>query len=283
MPERKVFVLTNKKQYFGAKLSKYSFERTLPADSNIAVEIVVVNDLPLFQQFEGATFRRGDETRTYTLDDLQSFTLARFLPPELMEYTGQALPIDPDIFALSDVTELFDMAVEGKAIAACENKGFWDSSVMLLDCSKLRHWKVAEMLTALETGEEDYATYMQLKKEQSVYPISRIWNSIDVLTEDTKILHTSNRETQPWKTGLPIDFTRNRLPKLFGIIPREPIFKLLGKIETTYQPHPDSGIENFFIELAKDAYTAGVFTKEELEVEMRQNHVRHDMATLLNI
>ena len=94
------------------------------------------------------------------------------------------------------------------------------------------------MLEKLGKRELDYTEQMQLVHENndSILEVSRVWNSIDELNDETKVLHTSKRETQPWKTGLPIDFTRNKMPKLFGVIPREPIHAILGKTKNTYQP-----------------------------------------------
>ena len=40
------------------------------------------------------------------MEDLQSFTPLRFMPPQLMGYEGRAIVIDPDVFAVGDVYEL---------------------------------------------------------------------------------------------------------------------------------------------------------------------------------
>ena len=282
--ERKIFIHTNRKQLFGGKISKFSFERFLPKDSGITVEFIIVNDLPAFQAFDGVTYKFNDNVeRTYSFNDLQSFTLSRFMPPELMQYTGQSIVIDPDIFALTDVTELFNLGQKnGTAITACSKKGHWDSSVMVMDNSQLTHWSMQDILDRLKNKTATYTQIMQLHAEKSVTELDRQWNSLDVLNEETKILHTTGRETQPWKTGLPIDFTRNKMQKLFGIIPREPIHALLGKTKKTYQQHPDQHIEDWFIALVVDAYKADAFTEAELQKEMDANNVRHDMLDILH-
>ena len=108
-----------------------------------------------------------------------------------------------------------------------------------------------------------------------------IWNSFDKITEKTKALHTTRRITQPWKTGLPIDFTPNPMPKIFGIIPRELIHKLLGKYPTHYLPHPDKEVEKFFINLVHEALEAGAITRYEIEEAIREKHVRSDLLNLI--
>lgn len=281
---KKIFIHTNDKQSVGAVLAKYAIERLLPQNSDITVEYINVDTIPAFKSFAGKSYLRAGVVSTYDPKDLQSFTLSRFMPPELIGYEGKAIVIDPDIFAIKDVSSLFELDMKGCAIACCEKKGHFDTSMMLLDCAKLRHWNIERLLSDLAEKKIDYVfDVMSLKHEPegSILPIPRIWNNLDILTLDTYFLHTTNRLTQPWKTGLPIDFTVNPLPKLFGIIPREPIHKLLGKYPTKYLPHPDTNIEKFFITLAKDGYKAGVLTKEYLQQEMSANHIRKDTLTLI--
>lgn len=283
MPRYYAFIQTNNKQLFGAKVAKFALERHSGGPHSIAVEILNSDDIPVFKNFEGTEYRfKGNEMRTYRREDLQSFTLTRFMPPEHMRFEGRALVIDPDIFALADVRELLDRDMGGNAVRACRKKDAWDTSVMLLDCARLTHWKIEDMLERLSKKEADYDTLMTLKEEASVGELKRVWNHLDTLTPETKMLHTTGRLTQPWKTGLPIDFTRNRMPKIFGIIPREPVHKLLGKYPSTYQPHPDKNIEKFFFDLVRDALQAGAISKKEIESEIRSGNIRKDFLSLLN-
>jgi len=272
-----VFIHTNNKQHIGAVLGKFSIERKLPTGSDITVRIINVDNLPAFESFAGKTYLRGGKEVVYDPLDLQSFTLSRFMPPEEMGFAGRAIVIDPDIFATGDITPLMNMDMEGRAIAACKKGDSWQSSSMLMDCSKLTHLKISELLRKLEEKKLDYTDIMSLKKETSIKEIPSIWNSLDTLTPETKLLHTTNRLTQPWRTGLPIDFTRSPMPKIFGIIPREPLHKLLGKYPTKYLPHPSKEIEKFFFTLVSDAMKAGVLTNEKIQIEIDQGHVRKDI------
>ncbi|HVM58719.1 MAG TPA: hypothetical protein VMT80_00060 [Candidatus Paceibacterota bacterium] len=274
---RGIFIQANRKQYLGALIAKHAMEtRGKAKEHGILVSIMLVEEMPAYMKYAGMRYQRRGEMRTHDPADLQFFTLSRFAPPELMHYEGRAIVIDPDIFALADVAPLFDLDLKGNALAACPSKGGFDSSVMVLDCAKLRHWSIEKILGALKDGTADYDDWMRLRKE-SVLPLSRDWNSLDHLTDETKLLHTTNRLTQPWKTGLPIDFTRNKMPKIFGIIPREPIQKMFGSYATHYQPHPNTEIERLFFTLAREAIQDGAVSRNALQAEIAARHVRPDL------
>ena len=275
------FIQSNKKQILGAYLAKYAFEKLYKGSDKIETTIMLVEDIPEFRNFVGKKYKRGEREITYNPSDLQSFTLTRFMPPELMNFDGRAVVIDPDIFAISDVSYLFEMNLGNNSIAACRKKDAWDSSVMVLDCQKLKHWKVSDWLQKLENLKMDYDRIMTLKDERDVLEIPRTWNSLDYADLETKFLHTTNRLTQPWRTGLPIDFTRQKMPKLFGIIPREPIHKILGKYPTHYQKHKDENIEKIFLFLLKNAMRDGVINRYVIEQEVSAGHVRKDIFDIL--
>lgn len=271
---RTIYICTNRKQLFGARIAKYAMEtRGRARECGIPVHLIKVEEVAAFQAFVGTPYRPG--YGPYTFDDLQSFTLTRFMPPERMGFEGRAFVIDPDIFAVSNISELFALDLDENAIAACKKNNYWDASAMLLECSKLTHWKIDDLLEQLAEPRLDYKTLMELQKEQ-VVELDRKWNRLDKLNPDTRLLHTTNRLTQPWKTGLPIDFTFNPMPKFFGIIPREPIHKLLGKTPTHYQQHPDPAIERFFFTLAHEALSAGAIEKSAIAKEIKQKHIRPD-------
>lgn len=271
---RAVFIQTNDKQLLGARLARFAIERHSPG---LPVTIMAIEAYPEFAAFEGATYHKGGHPITYRHDDLQSFTLSRFKPPELMGYQGEALVIDPDIFAVADIAPIFDLPRTGLPVLACAKKGAYDSSVMVLSCTELQDWRVSAFMDALRAGERDYLEYSTLSfMEGRVAELDRNWNSLDALSADTRFLHTTNRLTQPWKTGLPIDFTRTPLPKKFGIIPREWFYRATGRLTHTYQPHPDPAVTAFFFALAADALRAGAITEQEVRDEIARGHVRPD-------
>ena len=151
MKDHAVFIQTNHKQIVGALVAEYALRRNSTHNDDFDVRIMHARDYPFFAAREGQLYLRDGVKRPWLNDDLQSFTPTRFLPPELMGYQGRAVVIDPDIFAIADVWDLLSRDMMGKAILCRRRagpKGIVDrclaSSVMLLDCAKLRHWKVEE-------------------------------------------------------------------------------------------------------------------------------------------
>lgn len=274
--ETKIFIQANNKQYFGALLSKYSLQKNI-SDKSIEVVIMNVDNHPAFKNFIGKKYLRGGVEVVYGPADLQSFTLSRFMPPELMNFQGRALVVDPDVFALQDITPLLTMDMEGQAIASCKKTGGYETSVMLLDCAKLTDWKIASLIEKISKNELDYNNIMSLRIEKRIKEIPRFWNDLDTLTPQTRMIHMSGRLTQPWKTGLPIDFRREPLPKIAGIIPREPIYRLIGKYPTRYLRHKNKEIENLFFSLVKNALADGAITEADIQKEINDKNVRADL------
>lgn len=279
---QRVFIQSNNKQFLGAVLARFALKKNSTHPEPFNVEILNVDELDAFKNFRGKKYLRDGQEVVYNPNDLQSFTLSRFMPPELMDYQGRAIVIDPDIFSITNIDELFNFDLKDRAMAACRKKNAWDSSVMLLDCGKLGHWRVADFLNKLENKEADYTTIMSLANETSASELPRVWNSLDYLDENTKMLHTTNRLTQPWKTGLKIDFVRKPFPKIFGLIPKEWPLRLMGKYPMTYQPHPDKNIEKFFFRLVNRALREGAISGEFLNEQIAAKNIRQDFWKCLS-
>jgi hypothetical protein len=285
-----VFIHTNHKQYVGALVSQYSFKRNSPNADKFDVNIIHSNDHPFLRAKEGQSFLRAGGMRVWHMDDLQSFTPLRFMVPELMGYEGRAVLVDPDVFAVGDVYELLSRDMEGKAIM-CRSRtgskgagGGLATSVMLLDCAKLTHWQCEKQFNELFEGKRDYMDWILLKGEPagSIGIFEPEWNDFDRLTPDTKLLHNTKRQTQPWKSGLPIDFTwadKKVEPLKPATWPRL-IKRWTTASQTTYKSHPDSNQERFFFGLLRECLDKGAITEEQLREEMRHNHLRHDALEL---
>ena len=220
-----VFIHTNHKQLVGALVSSYSLKRNSRRPDRFDVRIIHSEDHPFLKAREGQPFLREGKTRIWHYDDLQSFTPLRFMPPELMGYQGRAVVIDPDIFAVGDITELLDRDMQGKAILckARRTEKKFASSVMLLDCAKLTHWQCERQFNELFEMKRDYMDWISLlcEPEETIGLFEDEWNSFDELNAKTKLLHNTKRRTQPWKTGLPVDFTlgeKVRRKEKFGVL-----------------------------------------------------------------
>jgi hypothetical protein len=289
----RIFVHTNEKQIVGALVSKYSFERFASDPKAFDVQILHTKDYGFLDEHEGKEYLRDGLRRVWSNDDLQSFTVLRFMPPEIMGYAGRAVVVDPDVFCVSDVVPLLKRDMAGKALMARKRKdgakgGLFASSVMLLDNAKLKHWQVEKGFREMFAFKRDYMDWISLKLEPegSIGTLEPVWNDFDRLAPDTKLIHNTHRYTQPWKTGLPVDFRpaqkKNSLDplslwhrmrrNLFGE------YALLGR----YRKHPDSNQERLFFALLKECLEKGIVTRKMIEEQMRHNHVRHDALDVVS-
>lgn len=288
-----VFVHTNERQWLGALVAEYSFRRNSSHADEFDVKFIHTRDYPYLAAREGQSFLRGGTSRVWHMDDLQSFTPLRFLPPRLMNWQGRAVLTDPDVFAVGDVYDLLTMDMGGAAVMGRHRSGKAEkeyqvaTSVMLMDCSRLRHWDAERDFNQLFSNEKDYKEWMVLAYEDpaNIGYLEACWNDFDNLDENTRLIHNTKRRTQPWKTGLPVDFTPankfknkpvlaslNRLrAKIFGE------YGLLGR----YREHPDKQQEQFFFGLLKECLDSGHISEDLVRDEIRKNHVRHDAFDVL--
>ena len=279
-----VFIQTNEKQLIGALVSSYSLKRNSATPDAFDVRIMHAEEYPYFREREGQIYLRDGVQRPWQNDDLQSFTPTRFMPPELMGYEGRALVIDPDVFAVGDAMELLNRDMGGKAIM-CRLQGGrkkFSTSVMLLDCAKLKHWQVEKQFNELFAQKLDYIdwTGLALEPEDSIGVFEPEWNDFDRLTPQTKLIHNTKRRTQPWKTGLPVDFfpvdrVKYFAPWVWLMAARRKLFGTYGLLGH-YQPHPDPNQERFFFGLLKECLEKGVITEALLKKHMKADYIRHD-------
>lgn len=278
----KIFIQTNQKQWLGAVVARQAILRAARDPSSFDVQILEAKDYSCLEERIGQPYQSNGKPRVWQ-DDLQSFTPLRFDPPAKMDYQGRALVIDPDVFAVTDVRPLLDLDMEGHAIL-CRNLSGDEarrrkraSSVMLLDCAKLSHWRMEEMFSELFDGSRDYKQWMELETEpaDSIGPLEPEWNDFDHLDANTRMLHNTRRETQPWKTGLPIDFDDGK--RFSPWSPKGIARRLRPK---RYQPHPDPSQEQLFFALLRECLESGVVTEATVREEMKQNHLRHDALKL---
>jgi hypothetical protein len=278
-----VFIHTNDKQMLGALVSAHSYRRNSRNPDAFEVRILRAEDYPELQQ-SGRTLLRGGHVRGWDPDDLQSFTPLRFVVPDEVGHQGLALVTDPDVFAVGDVAELFTRNLEGKAIWCRPRPGYHKitdplaTSVMLLDCARLPHWRFKEDIAALFDLRFDYLDWINLKREDlaMIGLLEPEWNDFDHLTQQTKLLHNTKRRTQPWKTGLPVDFTLKERRGLMSLV-----MPIVRTVAPNYTRHRDRNQEAYFYALLAEALDAGSVTREQVEKEVRLGHVRPDSLVLI--
>jgi hypothetical protein len=285
-----VFIHTNDKQMIGALASAHSMKRNSRTPESFDVKLIKLEDYPWYGEYQGRKYLREGRETVWDMDDLQTFTTLRFMPPELVNYQGRAIVVDPDVFAIGDVAELFDRDMRGASVCARFRGGhkgyanYYATSVMLMDCAKLRHWQVRQSFDEMFQMKRDYEIWMRLGYEDpaNVGTLEPEWNDFDNLTTATKMLHNTKRRTQPWKKGLPIDYTIRQ--SLLGFLP--PDWTPAGLIKRVrlpgrYHSHPDRAQENLFFALVGECLQNGTITEALLAEHMRKNNVRHDAAEIV--
>jgi len=280
-----VFIHTNEQQMLGAIASAHSFRRQSRRPERFEVRILHLEQTPHLYRREGQKYLRMGRMATWHNADLQSFSPLRRMVPQLMGFQGRALVTDPDVFSVGgDVLELLESDMHGKAVV-CRNlppekgggAGQWATSVLLLDCAKLASWRWDEQIDAMFAGQLDYKRWIQLADEpqDTIGELPEIWNSFDKLDADTRLLHMTERLTQPWKTGLPIDFNMNfqgptgrarRWLREHGWLPAK-----------RFQPHPDPRQEAFFFSLVKECLASGQVSEDFVRRAVAAHDVRPDV------
>ncbi len=289
-----VFIHSNRKQRLGALVSAHSLRTRSVAPDAFDVRILWAEDYPFIAARDGQPYLREGRKVVWVEDDLQSFPPLRFDVPRVMGYAGRAIVMDPDVFAVGDVRELLQRDMGGRAVmakrmpAAGRKPLHWASSVMLLDCAKLGHWRCEEDFGRLFAFERDYNDWMWLLLEPAgtVGELEETWNHFDTLDATTKLLHNTHRRTQPWKTGLPADFTpRGRHADADRPFFAKALDRLRGRAagpRGRYQPHPDPAQERFFFGLLRECLAEGVIGRDVVIEEIERRHVRHDALALVD-
>jgi hypothetical protein len=114
-----------------------------------------------------------------------------------------------------DIGELWDIPLDGAAIAIQEElpahlverqkegapaRRIKQCSVMLVDCAKAR-WDAAEIVGGLDgryTYEELMYDLCILPEDQIRYAVPFAWNSLEHHDIETRLLHYTDMDTQPW-------------------------------------------------------------------------------------
>ena len=269
----------------GAIVASHALKSRSKAPEKFDVKILTLENTPHLNTREGHQYLRKGKDAIWKNDDLQSFSPLRMMIPQAMNFRGKALVIDPDVFAVADVNELLEIQMNGNSILCRHVKdgyqsngnSFYATSVMLLDCEKLNHWEWDKQINLMFLKILDYGDWISLKLEDSknIGQLPEEWNHFDILNDHTKFLHNTERSTQPWKTGLPVDF--NTTTKNFNSN-----FLSLFRPIKRYLPHPDPKQEKFVLTLIKECLENGLIDEKFLVREISQRHIRVDIFEKIN-
>lgn len=134
------------------------------------------------------------------------FSFYRFAIPEFCGFKGRAIYLDADMVTLGDIEELYHLPIEKEpALSKMRDKNLAFTSVMLMDCERLKHWKVREWVALINAGLTSYQGCMSGTPSGMNYgdfsPLPKYWNHFDHYDETTRLIHYTNVPTQPWKRG----------------------------------------------------------------------------------
>ena len=268
----KILIQTNDMQKIASKVSAASFIKFGFKEDDIFFLDFKKNSL--IRSYVGEKYLRNGKLKIFK-NDLQSFTLLRFLGPEFLNYNGKALIIDPDVFAIKDPSNIIKQLNDETTIACSFFNGMPRSEVMLVNCNQIS-WNFKKILSDLFSLKVDYKDLMNLTFDKSldIKELSKSYNSHDIINPDTVLLHTTNRITQHWKEGLNIDFERHiskkyklkqYLRKIIGLKYDKKIFA------NTYQRHPEKNVLDKFRELFYFAKENNFIHEGDLDLSMKNN------------
>jgi hypothetical protein len=294
-----VWVHTNDHQLLAAKVAAHAFRSRSRHADEFDVRLLRLEETPRLVARDGQRHVWNGGWHTFRCRDANSFLALRRLVPELMGFRGRALVVDPDVFAVGDVFELLCRDMRGKAILcrrrydtlADPPRWTYATSVMLLDCARLTHWQWDREMDEIFRGAVDFGPWIGLTTEPAVHigALEDEWNDFDTLTERTKLLHNTERRTQPWATGLPVDAHLLRRSAVAaprgGLLQR--VLRRIGSASARPEPmplnmpHPDPQQERLFFALLAECLETGEVSEDLVREAIRRGYVRTDAFEVL--
>jgi lipopolysaccharide biosynthesis glycosyltransferase len=207
----KVFVGTEPKQWLSSEVLRYSITRRTKAalDFQELKYLPIKLDLPMYT----------------------GFSIYRYSIPELCGYKGKAIYLDADIVVTSDLLDLWNYPTDPHGVLARsmhpgEPLAGRYTSVMLMNCEKLKPWKLNDWVEQINKDSSLYAKTMQALPgglgTTDFGDLPATFNHLDQFDETTKLIHYTHVPSQPWKVpGHP--FARVFLDELKSAIEEDEI------------------------------------------------------------
>lgn len=291
-----VFLHTNNQQLVPALVGAYTLKARSSRPDLFDVRILRLEETPHLSGRNGQRYFWWDETHpaTWHRSDLGSFYPLRRMVPAVLGFRGRALVIDPDIFAVGDITELLFRDMADRAILAGAR---WDhyrgrqlhsSAVMLLDCAKLTSWDWDAAIDSIFRGEIRLGPFLGLDDvpQGDIGVLEEEWNSCDSLNERTKLLHLTKIETQPWRTGLRADeylHVPAVAPPLAWLWLEARKVRSRGARQTVLQRrHPDPCQERLFLSALRECLEEGAISVDLVRWAIDKRYLRRDLFRALN-
>jgi len=185
--------------------------------------------------------------------NLTEFSMARFIIPEVCNYEGRCIFFDSDMICLGDVGELFDSPLDdydfiAKKGALEKRQGTtWALSAMLVNCDRCK-FDLEQIISGIDEGLYTYQDFAQMHPDFLAYHHYTVgemdprWNEFDFLDRETRLIHYTNLQTQPWK----------------------------------YHDHP---FGELWFEYFEEARAAGCITDEDIHLTIMRGNVRRDIRS----
>jgi hypothetical protein len=183
--------------------------------------------------------------------NVTEFSLYRFLIPEICGYQGKAIYIDSDMVLLTDIGKLFDTPMDGADFLAKSEaypgEALWALSVMLIDCEKCR-FDLEHVVDELDQGFYSMTEFSCMSPRflsRNRYDIGRLdprWNVFDEWDSETKLIHYTNLEAQPWR-------------------------------------HPNHPYGELWFRYFNEAVAQGFITQKDIELSTMRGYVRSDILS----
>lgn len=267
-----VYIQTNSKQFLASKVSAYSFVRF-----GHNVKLMNFQESEILKKYLGKKYLKNGKLKTYE-NDLQSFTPLRFLAPTLNNNKDLILVIDPDIFAINDPKIILDNVNDNYDLYCTSYNQILRSEMMLINAKKIQ-WNFEKIIKELFEFKIDYKDLMSLSFDTSlkIKIIENKFNSHDKITNDTILLHTTNRITQPWKEDLLIDFNieNKTILNYLKNITKKTLGMKFDKniIESKYQKHPDNMVINKIKEIFLEAKKKNFINDQEIQFAIKNKSI----------
>lgn len=242
-----VFIGSGEASLLERKVAIYSLKKNSKRDLNIYVFNGTHNSVELNEEEPYLAplslrlkYRNGTE-----------FSLYRFLIPQICNHQGKAIYIDSDVICLADIGTLFDTDLNGhnfltKGDAYSKSQGkTWGLSVMLIDCEKTR-FDLDQIFNDIDSDQYTYSDFSRMSArflKHHPYSIGELdpkWNEFDRYDSQTKLIHYTNLETQPWK-------------------------------------HPHHPYGELWFQYFREAIAAGYVTQKDIELTLVRSYVRRDI------
>ena len=277
----KIYIQSNRIQEIAAKVSSETFN-----SFGLSSKIVFVEDYKEITKYFGKSYLRKGKKVIFK-DDLQSFTLLRFLIPELSDSKSPIMIIDPDIFAIKNPISILNEIKNDQKLYCTFIDNKPRTEMMVLN-PKSKFWSFEKILKDLFDLKIDYDDLFKLKflSYSSLEKLDRKYNSLDEINYETVLLHTTNRKTQPWKEGLKIDFEVhaskfnkfcNYFKKIIGLKYNEEI------IGNYYKKHPNNEVIDYLVKIFNNAYKNNVISKDDLLNSSKKRYISNDFLKKLEL